>query len=81
MKKTTNNPDMLPEYDFKGGVRGKYAKRYAEGTNVVVVDADVARFFPDHDSVNDALRHLAAVIAGQRKPEGQPAPGSLTSRQ
>ena len=72
---------MLPEYDFKGGVRGKYAKRYAEGTNVVVVDADVARFFPDHDSVNDALRHLAAVIAGQRKTEGQPASGSPASRQ
>lgn len=57
-----NDPDMLEEYDFSGGVKGKYAERYAEGTNVVVVDPDVAAFFPDHDSVNAALRHLAAVI-------------------
>jgi len=62
-----NDPDMLEEYDFSSGVRGKYAMRYAEGTNVVVVDPDVARFFPDHDAVNDALRHLAAVIKSQEK--------------
>ena len=69
MKKMENDPDMLDEYDFSGGVRGKYASRYAEGTNVVVVDPDVASVFPDHDSVNDALRHLAAVIQRQRKTE------------
>lgn len=67
MKKMQNDPDMLEEYDFTGGVRGKYAKRYAEGANVVVVDPDVAEFFPDHDSVNDALRHLMAVITRHRK--------------
>ena len=67
MKKKSNDQDMLEEYDFGGGVRGKYAKRYAEGANVVVVDPDVAQFFPDHDSVNDALRHLVAVIVNQRK--------------
>lgn len=66
MKKMKNDPDMLEEYDFSGGVRGKYAKRYAEGTNVVVVDPDVARVFPDHDSVNNALRHLAAVIESRQ---------------
>ena len=56
MKVMNNDPDMLEEYDFSNGVRGKYAKRYAEGTNVVLIDPDVAEFFPDHDSVNDALR-------------------------
>ena len=53
---------MLEEYDFSKGVRGKYAKRYAEGTNVVLLDPDVAEFFPDHDTVNDALRSLVKVI-------------------
>lgn len=57
-----NDPDMLEEYDFSKGVRGKYAKRYAEGTNVVLLDPDVAEFFPDHDTVNDALRSLVKVI-------------------
>ncbi len=66
MKQMDNEPEMLEEYDFSGGVRGKYAKRYAEGTNVVVLDPDVAPYFPDHESVNDALRHLVAVIKNQR---------------
>ena len=57
-----NNPDMLEEYDFSKGVRGKYAKRYAEGTNVVLIDPDVADFFPDHDTVNNALRSLIRII-------------------
>ena len=57
-----NDPDMLEEYDFSDGVRGKYAKRYAEGTNVVLIDPDVADFFPDHDTVNDALRSLIRII-------------------
>ena len=54
-------PDMLGEYDFSKGVRGKYAKRYAEGTNVVVLAPDVAEFFPDSESVNRALRALVGV--------------------
>jgi len=56
---------VLPEYDFaamSGGVRGKYAKRARAGSNVVVIDPDLAVFFPDSDSVNFALRHLAAVL-------------------
>jgi len=69
MKKMKNDPDMLEEYDFTGGVRGKYAKRYAEGTNVVVIDPDVAEYFPDHDSVNEALRGLTAIIKRPRKAE------------
>ncbi len=67
MKKAKNDPDLLEEYDFSGGVRGKYANRYAEGTNVVVIDPDVAEYFPDHDAVNEALRGLAALIKRQRK--------------
>ena len=67
MKRTPNDEDMLDEYDFSGGEKGRYVQRYAEGTNVVVIDPDVAEYFPDHDSVNEALRHLAAVIARQRQ--------------
>ena len=51
MKVMQDDPDMLEEYDFSKGVRGKYAKRYAEGTNVVVIDPDVAQYFLDHDSM------------------------------
>ncbi|MDI6790550.1 MAG: hypothetical protein QME44_07675 [Thermodesulfobacteriota bacterium] len=69
MKRMKNDPDMLEEYDFTGAVRGKYAKRYAEGTNVIVIDPDVAEYFPDHDSVNDALRSLTAIIKRQRRAE------------
>jgi hypothetical protein len=71
MKRMKNDPDMLEEYDFTGGVRGKYAKRYAEGANVVVIDPDVAEYFPDHDSVNEALRGLTAIIKRQRRVEHQ----------
>jgi hypothetical protein len=67
MKKILKNKDMLEEYDFSKGVRGKYAKRYAEGTNVVVIEPDVANIFPDHDSVNQALRSLAEIIRRQKK--------------
>ncbi len=59
--KTRRDPDMLDEYDFSKGVRGKYAKRYAEGTNVVILSPDVAEAFPDSESVNEALRVLVKV--------------------
>jgi hypothetical protein len=57
---------MRDEYDFAGGVRGKYAARYAKGTNVVMLDADVARLFPDSATVNRALRAIAAVAPRKR---------------
>jgi hypothetical protein len=69
MKKLRKNPDMLEEYDFSHGVRGKYAKRYAEGTNLVAIDPDVAEYFPDHDSVNESLRGLVAIIKRREKTE------------
>jgi len=65
MKKATtktSKPEMLPEYDFRKGVRGKYARRYAKGTNVVVLAPDVAKLFPDSESVNKALRACGEII-------------------
>ncbi|NIU01257.1 MAG: hypothetical protein GWN01_10120 [Nitrosopumilaceae archaeon] len=58
---------MLEEYDFNKGVRGKYSQKYGEGTNVVVIEPDVAKYFPDHDTVNNALRSLVEIIEQQRK--------------
>jgi hypothetical protein len=54
--------EMREEYDFSGGVRGKYAERYAQGTNLVRLDPDVAKVFPDSAAVNDALRALVKII-------------------
>jgi hypothetical protein len=52
---------MRGEYDFSGGVRGKYVDQYRRGTNVVLLDPEVAEAFPDSKSVNDALRAILAV--------------------
>ena len=70
MTKTRPAPvdsDMLPEYDFRGGVRGKYARRFEAGTNIVVLDPDVAEVFSDSASVNQALRALARVAALKKR--------------
>ena len=61
--------DILPEYDFSKGRRNKYAARYAEGTNVVLLDPDVAKDFPDSNAVNKALRALSAII--RRRPKSR----------
>ena len=53
--------DMLPEYDFSGGVRGKYAAEYAQDSNVVVLEPDVAERFPNAKAVNEALRLLVKL--------------------
>ncbi|HEY9172034.1 MAG TPA: hypothetical protein VI136_07120 [Verrucomicrobiae bacterium] len=63
----TTSQDMRAEYDFSRGVRGKYARRYAQGTNVVVLDADMAKCFPSAELVNDSLRALAGIIRRQPK--------------
>ena len=47
---------MRPEYDLRGGVRGKYYERYKQGTNVVLLEPDIARVFRDSAAVNEALR-------------------------
>ena len=62
--------EMLPEYDFPRGVRGKYAGRFAKGTIMVVLDPDVARLFPDPKSVNKALRALGHMIRELPQREG-----------
>ena len=54
--------EILPEYDFSQGQRNKYAARFAEGTNLVLLDPDVAAVFPTATDVNDALRALAGII-------------------
>ena len=65
----SNNPEpdeeMRPEYDFSGGVRGKYYQQYMQGTNVVLLDADVAEVFRDSESVNQALRVLINIAKSQ----------------
>jgi hypothetical protein len=58
--------EMLPEYDFSGGVRGKYAGRFTKDTIMVVLDPDVAEVFPDPKSVNKALRALGHIIRDRR---------------
>ena len=60
-KKTTEmNDELRPEYDLKsllkGGVRGKYAMKYREGTNLVLLEPEIAKAFPNEKAVNDALR-------------------------
>ena len=62
--KTSKSADadtMRPEYDFSNAVRGVTAARYAQGTNVVLLDPDVAQLFPDSRAVNEALRTLARL--------------------
>ena len=65
-RKKTAGKTPPREYDFKGGVRGKYATRYAAGSNVVVLSPDVARAFPDSASANRAL--LAVVDMMEKLP-------------
>jgi hypothetical protein len=65
--------ELRPEYDLarlKGGVRGKYYQRAAAGTNLVLLEPDVARAFPDSDAVNRALRLLQKAINTRRKATG-----------
>ena len=52
---------MRAEYDFSNGIRGKYAKLYAKGTNIIVLDPDVAKVFKNSKEVNSILRSLAKI--------------------
>jgi hypothetical protein len=58
---------MRAEYDFSRGVRGKHARRYAQGANVIVIEPDVAKVFPNAAAVNDTLRALAGIIRNRQK--------------
>jgi hypothetical protein len=53
--------EMRAEYDFSGGVRGKYVEKYRRGTNVILLDPKVAEAFPDSKSVNDTLKAVLAI--------------------
>ena len=76
--------DLLSEYDFasmKGGVRGKYAARLKKGSNLVVLEPDVASAFPTDAAANEALRAVLKVsemVVRRRanKPMQRPAPGA-----
>jgi hypothetical protein len=70
--KSKRADEMRDHYDFSGGVRGKYAARYAEGANVVVLAPDVADVFPDSIAVNEALRTLLRISAKTLR--SKPAP-------
>jgi hypothetical protein len=78
MKKNQNKPDdeMRPEYDLRGGVRGKYYERYKQGTNVVLLDSDLAKVFRDSATVNEALRRYLSEHGAPPVPPG----GGLTKR-
>jgi hypothetical protein len=71
MKKEVNSEmddELRPEYDFSqlaGGVRGKYVERYRAGTNLVLLEADVAQAFPNEAAVNEALRLLMKIAQCQ----------------
>ncbi len=77
MKKQTRgrrpeDKDILrPEYDFSKGVRGKHAAKYAEGTNVVVLEPDVARDFRTAEEVNETLRAVSKMLQQRRKRSGR----------
>ncbi len=63
MNKANEHPasdEMRDEYDFRGGVRGKYYERYRQGTNLVLLDPDLAKVFHDSKTVNVALRQFLA---------------------
>jgi hypothetical protein len=86
MKKTnhTLNDDMRPEYDFasmKGGVRGKYAHRAREGTNIVLIEPAVADAFPTERAVNEALKGVLNTTRAVRRTGGLPNPYQPSSGQ
>ncbi len=63
--------ELRPAYDFakmKDGVRGKYAERYRAGTNLALLEADVAAAFPTDEAVNEALRTILKAAAGISRP-------------
>lgn len=80
-KTEVRDPEMRAEYDFTGGVRGKYATRFAAGTHLVLLEPDVAARFPDSRSVNEALRALVEVADRTAAPRSRRrATGRSTAR-
>jgi hypothetical protein len=54
---------MLPHYDFRGGVRGKYARDYGQSENLRILAPDLLDVFPDSESVNEALRTIVRITS------------------
>ncbi len=73
MKVMKNDPDMLEEYDFSDGIRGKYASKYKKGTNLIILDPELIEYFPDSASVNEALRSLARLMKKYRNKKAEQA--------
>jgi hypothetical protein len=70
-----NDNDLRPEYDFasmKGGVRGKYVARLRKGSNLVLLEPEVAAAFPSDDAVNEALRGVLNTTRAVRGKGGLP---------
>lgn len=65
-KPTASADEMRPEYDFSRGVRGKYYESYRKGTNLILLEPDIAKAFPDSASVNRALRLLVGRTKRER---------------
>jgi hypothetical protein len=73
-RKSSEDKDrMRPEYDFSQGVRGKHAANYAEGTNVVVLEPDVAQEFKTTEQVNETLRAVSRLLQQHRKKKSRKA--------
>ena len=62
-KQADSSDEMRPEYDFSQGIRGKYVQRFREGTNIIVLDPDVAAEFKNSAAVNEALRKVLKARA------------------
>lgn len=67
MSTIDKNDVMRPEYDFSKGTRGKHHQSYREGTNIVILDPDIAKVFKDSDAVNHALRMLMNLASNELK--------------
>ena len=67
MSKITEENEMRPEYDFSAGTRGKHYRAYQQGTNVVLLEPEIAEVFKDSESVNHALRMLMDLAGNELK--------------
>lgn len=74
-KRSRSQDELLPEYDFasmKGGVRGKYVARLRKGSNIVVLEPEIAAAFPSEAAVNEALRGVLNTTKAVRRTGGLP---------
>jgi hypothetical protein len=81
MKKASSRreDDLRPEYDFsslKGGVRGKYFRRFRSGTNIVRIEPELAKAFPTDEAVNEALRTVMRASRALRRARRLPRRGT-----